>query len=179
MEENQEIPPFKFPEPHEQFEAMELAPDTLGHISNNNYTNEELIHMTYRCRILRTHYWWNLMVQREAAFEYIKEIIRATLFSTLLIFEQGNADNQILFALLQRWWPTTHTFHLPVGEVGITPLDFTMLSGLTVGQGEIVPYNNEYDIGFEQTISLFPTLASCQFTILSMGLRIPFLRWNL
>ncbi|KAF5199488.1 hypothetical protein FRX31_010925, partial [Thalictrum thalictroides] len=40
IEENQEIPPFEFPGSQEKFEARELALGTLGHISDNNYTNE-------------------------------------------------------------------------------------------------------------------------------------------
>ncbi|KAF5185589.1 hypothetical protein FRX31_024824 [Thalictrum thalictroides] len=49
-----------------------------------------------------------------------------------------------------------------------------MLSGLTVGQGEIAPYNNEYDIGWEQAISLFPTLASCPDYYTKYGIKNSF-----
>ncbi|RYR12506.1 hypothetical protein Ahy_B04g070033 [Arachis hypogaea] len=34
-------------------------------------------------------------------------------------------------ALIDRWWPETHTFHLPVGEYTITLEDVTHIYGLS------------------------------------------------
>ncbi|XP_043699933.1 protein MAIN-LIKE 2-like [Telopea speciosissima] len=39
-------------------------------------------------------------------------------------------DTPVVHALTDRWWPSTHTFHLPAGEVTITPLDFFMIMGI-------------------------------------------------
>jgi hypothetical protein len=37
-------------------------------------------------------------------------------------------------SLVERWWDTTNTFHLPsAGEMTITPGDFSLLTGLRVG----------------------------------------------
>jgi hypothetical protein len=53
----------------------------------------------------------------------------------------GRNDASLGFALVERWWDTTHTFHFPWGEAGITPMDFTMLTGMGVGEGEILPFD--------------------------------------
>ncbi|XP_043693064.1 protein MAIN-LIKE 1-like [Telopea speciosissima] len=39
-------------------------------------------------------------------------------------------DTPVVHALADHWWPSTHTFPLPVGEVTITPLDFFMITGI-------------------------------------------------
>ena len=45
-------------------------------------------------------------------------------------------------ALVEQWMDTTHTFHLPFGEMTITPLDFTVITGLSFS-GEPVPLSSE------------------------------------
>lgn len=50
-----------------------------------------------------------------------------------------NADWGLFTALVERWWDCTNTFHFTgVGELTVTPLDFTFLTGLRVG-GEPLP----------------------------------------
>ena len=39
-------------------------------------------------------------------------------------------DRTLLSALVDRWRPETHTFHLPVGEMAATLQDVSMLFGL-------------------------------------------------
>ena len=41
-------------------------------------------------------------------------------------------DNAALTALVDRWRPETHTFHLPAGEMAITLQDVAMLFGLHI-----------------------------------------------
>ena len=44
---------------------------------------------------------------------------------------QGNrACPMLVLGLLEWWWDTTNSFHFPWGEMTLTPLDFTMISGL-------------------------------------------------
>ncbi|XP_055960635.1 protein MAINTENANCE OF MERISTEMS-like [Mercurialis annua] len=45
-----------------------------------------------------------------------------------------------LRALMERWIDTTHTFHLPVGELTTAPLDFLLITGMTFG-GSPVPFD--------------------------------------
>ncbi|KAI3861639.1 hypothetical protein MKW98_000591, partial [Papaver atlanticum] len=35
---------------------------------------------------------------------------------------------------------TTNTFHFPFGEMGFTPLDWVMLTGLSIGVGDDIMY---------------------------------------
>jgi hypothetical protein len=43
-------------------------------------------------------------------------------------------DLILMCAMSERFWDTTNTFHLPkIGEMTLTPEDFTMISGLSFG----------------------------------------------
>lgn len=51
-----------------------------------------------------------------------------------------NIDKSLLMALVDRWRPETHTFHLPCGEMTITLQDVSMLTGLPLaGQAIVLP----------------------------------------
>ncbi|KAI8550394.1 hypothetical protein RHMOL_Rhmol06G0102800 [Rhododendron molle] len=54
-------------------------------------------------------------------------------------------DRAVLTALTERWWDTTNTFHFRFGEMTVTPLDFTAITGLRVG-GEPIPYDPSIDL---------------------------------
>lgn len=51
-------------------------------------------------------------------------------FLTLLML---NADWTLMMALAERWSPMTYTFHLPMGEIGMPPIDFFMMMRLPMG----------------------------------------------
>lgn len=53
-------------------------------------------------------------------------------------------EHKIPFALVERWWDTTNTFHLAFGEMTLTPLDFTAIMSIKVG-GTHIPW--DIDIG--------------------------------
>lgn len=40
------------------------------------------------------------------------------------------ADKALLMALVERWSPISCTFHLPLGEIGLNPTDFYMMTRL-------------------------------------------------
>ena len=49
-------------------------------------------------------------------------------------------DKKGLQALVERWMDTTHTFHLPVGEMTITPGDFAFLTGISC-EGRMIEFD--------------------------------------
>ena len=59
-------------------------------------------------------------------------------------------DSKLIVALLERWRPGTHTFHLPTGECTITLEDVSMLLGLRIN-GKVVngPTNVTNDVYME------------------------------
>lgn len=50
----------------------------------------------------------------------------------------------IVRGLFEFFWDTTNTFHLPWGEMTMTPLDFSILMGLSFG-GVDLPYTSEFE----------------------------------
>ena len=46
-------------------------------------------------------------------------------------------DHCLISALVERWWPETHTFHLPHGEMSITLQDVEVIYGLPI-EGEVL-----------------------------------------
>ena len=73
----------------------------------------------------------------------INEVGFQTFFEALLNQETHEyKDLQLLLALSERFWDTTCTFHFPgIGEVMLTPYDFSVISGLRLG-GERIKVND-------------------------------------
>ncbi|KAF6142550.1 hypothetical protein GIB67_039514 [Kingdonia uniflora] len=80
-------------------------------------------------------------------------------FGEFCSINAGNSDNRLIHALVERWWPTTHTFHFPCGELGFTPLDFVMLTGISFGRGHELSYDNRYS-KLEEAEKMFPGITS-------------------
>ncbi|XP_058224951.1 protein MAINTENANCE OF MERISTEMS-like [Rhododendron vialii] len=62
--------------------------------------------------------------------------------SFILTLTPIKSDHALLTALAERWWDSSNTFHLPIGEMTVTPSDFAALTGLRVG-GEPIPFDSE------------------------------------
>ena len=58
--------------------------------------------------------------------------LRGYSFGNLLNIVSYFIDYKFILALLERWRPETHTFHLPFGECVITLEDVYMLLGLPI-----------------------------------------------
>ena len=52
-------------------------------------------------------------------------------FVTLLVDAQS--DRMVIHALVECWWDSMNTFHLPFGEMTMTSLDFHVITGLRFG----------------------------------------------
>lgn len=53
-------------------------------------------------------------------------------------------DKALLMALVERWSPITHTFHLPMGEIGVPPIDLFMMTKHFMG-GTPPPSSEDFD----------------------------------
>ncbi|KAF6153975.1 hypothetical protein GIB67_041241 [Kingdonia uniflora] len=73
--------------------------------------------------------------------------LKATNLMSVFDCKIGNGNNQVILAMIERWWPTTHKFYLPCGELRITPRDFTVLTeiGWIEAQHYIVGHHVDYD----------------------------------
>ena len=73
----------------------------------------------------------------------INEVGFGTYFADLLNQETHEyKDLQLLLALAECFWDTTCTFHFPgIGEVMLTPYDFSVITGLRLG-GERICVND-------------------------------------
>ncbi|KAF6134892.1 hypothetical protein GIB67_002293 [Kingdonia uniflora] len=81
-----------------------------------------------------------------ATLPAVKDAV-VNMFWQFIDIRLGNSDNQIIQALTERWWPTTHTFLFPCAEIGFTPLNFTMLTSFSIGRYPIqVPYDDTWSI---------------------------------
>lgn len=65
-------------------------------------------------------------------------------FGPFLSLPVLKADKVLRMALVKRWSSLTHTFHLLMGEIGLPPIDFYMIMGLSMGS-TAPPSTNEVD----------------------------------
>ena len=60
------------------------------------------------------------------------QYIEATDLIGLFKVPDMEVDHALITALVERWRPETHTFHLPHGEMGITLQDIEVMLGIPV-----------------------------------------------
>ncbi|KAF6147454.1 hypothetical protein GIB67_022114 [Kingdonia uniflora] len=87
----------------------------------------------------------------------LKQKLKATNLMSVFDCKIGNGDNQVVLAMVERWWPSTHTFHLLCGELGITPRDFTVLTGIGIGIGEPIIFEDFYT-EYGKALNIFPAM---------------------
>ncbi|XP_015968917.1 uncharacterized protein LOC107492407 [Arachis duranensis] len=63
--------------------------------------------------------------------ERAEEHLRLTGFYHVTQFGVVQCQKALINALVERWHPDTHTFHLPVGECAVTLKDVAMIFGLS------------------------------------------------
>ncbi|XP_035830829.1 serine/threonine-protein phosphatase 7 long form homolog [Helianthus annuus] len=62
----------------------------------------------------------------------VEGLIHAAGFSGILQIGYKYVDHALITALVERWRPETHTFHLPFGETTVTLQDVNVLWGLPI-----------------------------------------------
>ncbi|CAL0312232.1 unnamed protein product [Lupinus luteus] len=90
------------------------------HVSNNIWIGGEV---TFRARY---NFWQRLPSER------VLQVIRNTAFGNIVDIGASEINNHLITALIERWRPETHTFHLPVGECTVTLEDVTFQLGLPI-----------------------------------------------
>lgn len=65
-----------------------------------------------------------------------------TPFASIIMPQYRKTDRDLYRTFEERWCPTIRIFHLFGDEMGITPLDFTMIIGVANGEGDPLMYDN-------------------------------------
>ena len=60
----------------------------------------------------------------------------------------------LLKALAERWWDTTNTFHFLCGELTMTPMDLTLITGLRFGPRALEFYDDWRTLPYEHLLGL-------------------------
>ncbi|KAF6169377.1 hypothetical protein GIB67_016547 [Kingdonia uniflora] len=94
-----------------------------------------------------------------AVYPTLKKLVDGMGFVDFCSINAGNLDNRLIHALVERWWPSIHSFHFPCGELGFTPLDFVMLTGISFRRGREIPYDERYS-KLEEAEKMFPGITS-------------------
>ncbi|XP_019442354.1 PREDICTED: serine/threonine-protein phosphatase 7 long form homolog [Lupinus angustifolius] len=91
-----------------------------NHVSTNIWNGGEV---TFRAMY---NFWQNLPSAP------VLEVIRNTTFGHIIDIGTIEINNHLITALVEKWRPETHTFHLPVGECTVTLEDVTYQLGLPI-----------------------------------------------
>ncbi|KAF6170662.1 hypothetical protein GIB67_015614 [Kingdonia uniflora] len=143
-----------------ELNRVDILPDGWVHISagSEEITNRDEL----QCRgslnkVLKWYRWI-------AVYPTLKKLVDNMGFADFCSINTGNSDNRLIHALVERWWPSTHTFHFPCGELGFTPLDFIVLTGISFGRGRELPYDERYS-KLEEEENMFPGITSSDIRI--------------
>ena len=67
-----------------------------------------------------------------------------------------NKSPGVLIALAEHWWDTTHTFHMGIGEITITPTDYAAITGLRFDGDPLVWRDDFSDHDLETLLGFSP-----------------------
>ncbi|KAF6155273.1 hypothetical protein GIB67_019799 [Kingdonia uniflora] len=140
--EFEDVQPESIPNPtQENFSRMCITqlPDIVSHIyfTGNELTNRDL---------MRVHGTFTTVIKVWKAISTILPVRDAVvnILGQFMDIRLGNSDNRLIQALTERWWPTTYT-----------PLDFTMLTSLSINRYPTRCHDREDDITIARAFILF------------------------
>ncbi|KAF1873038.1 hypothetical protein Lal_00016157 [Lupinus albus] len=89
--------------------------------------------------------------------EPVLQVIRNTAFGRILDIGRAEINNHLITALVERWRPETHTFHLPIRECTVTLEDVAYQLGLPI-DGNIVtgPTNMDWNVVCHNLLGAVP-----------------------
>ncbi|KAF6171853.1 hypothetical protein GIB67_007374 [Kingdonia uniflora] len=156
--EFEDVQPQDIPKPTEDNfprRCITQLPDGVSHIyyTGKKLTNRDsmLVHDTFTT-VFKV--WKDI-----ATLSAVRDAV-VNIFGQFIDIRLGNSDNRLIQAPTERWWPTTHTFLFPCAEIGVTPLDFTMLTSLSIGRYPTqVPYDDTWSI-LSNARQLLPSIDS-------------------
>ncbi|KAF6137217.1 hypothetical protein GIB67_030981 [Kingdonia uniflora] len=122
---------------YDELNRVDIPPDGWVHISIGSEkipNRDELQCKGLLDKVLKWYRWI-------AVYLTLKKLVDDMGFVKFCSINAGNSDNRLIHALVERWWPSTHTFYFPCGELGLTPLDFVMLMGISFGRGRELSYD--------------------------------------
>ncbi|KAF6158016.1 hypothetical protein GIB67_008145 [Kingdonia uniflora] len=114
----------------------------------------------FKCRLVSVNLREIYLILIEVP--HLKQRLKATNLMSVFDYKIENEDNQVILAMIERWWPTTHTFLLPCGELGITPRDFTVPTGIGIGTGEPMEFD-ESSTDYGNAIRVFPDMMPTEY----------------
>ncbi|KAF6165891.1 hypothetical protein GIB67_012788 [Kingdonia uniflora] len=143
--EFEDFQPQDIPNPTEDnfpWRCITQLPDGVSHIY---YTGKELTNRD-SMRVYDTFTTVFKVWKDIATLTAVRDAV-VNIFGQFMDIRLGNSDNRLIQALTEHWWPTTQTFLFPCAEIRVTPLDFTMLTSLSIGRYPTqVPYDDAWSI---------------------------------
>ncbi|KAF6169234.1 hypothetical protein GIB67_013664, partial [Kingdonia uniflora] len=134
-------PPLPLPQNYEARDFRQLTqPDGKGHLSSSVATISAQVGFKCRSVLVKLREVYLRLIE----IPHLKQTLKATNLMSVFDYKIGNGDIQVILAIVEHWWPTTHTFHLPCEELGIAPRDFTMLTRIGIGTGEPMEFDESY-----------------------------------
>ncbi|KAF6173928.1 hypothetical protein GIB67_039879 [Kingdonia uniflora] len=131
-------PPPPLPQNYEARDFQQLTqPDGNDHLSTSAATASARVGFKCRSVLVKLREIYVILIE----VPHLKQRLKTTNLMSVFDCKIGNANNQVILAMIERWWPTTHTFCLPCGELGITPRDFTVLTGIGIRTGEPMEFD--------------------------------------
>ncbi|XP_058776399.1 protein MAIN-LIKE 2-like [Vicia villosa] len=97
----------------------------------------------------------NHLFDREPS-ESIKPYLERAGFGGVAKINFRSVDSKLVFAMLERWRPDTHTFHLSTGECTITLEDINMLFGLRIDGRAVVGETERPDYACVDALGIEP-----------------------
>ncbi|KAF6141675.1 hypothetical protein GIB67_001227 [Kingdonia uniflora] len=125
-----------------QVEFEDIQPQDIPNPTEDKLPAENRDSMRVHCTFSTVFKVWKNIAILPAVRDAVVNI-----FGQFMDIRLGNSDNRLIQALTECWWPTTHTFLFPCVKIDAIPLNFTMLTSLSIGRYPTqVPYDDTWSI---------------------------------
>ncbi|KAF6141261.1 hypothetical protein GIB67_024345 [Kingdonia uniflora] len=146
------------PNPTQENFPQRCITQLLDGVSHIYYTGKELTNWDS----MHVHDIFTTVIKVSKEISTIPPVKDAVvnIFGQFMDIRMDNSDNRLIQALTKHWWTTTYTFLFLCAKIGVTPLDFTMLTSLSINRYLTqVPYENAWSVLFN-AIQFLPNIDS-------------------